>query len=144
MHGSFFETVKTPELITQSFSQVLEERLRQSGSEIDEATKQIFLAMFSEQNAFSKVRNVEKASVKLRFRVMTEVKAEGNILNARKYPEFRDNTLTFVVPCHDDNIHQQEIEKMLKAFGEKRFRALRVFLVKHHFNGHFLAFEAQL
>jgi len=48
----------------------------------------------------SKVRNVEKASVKLRFRILTEVKAEGNILNSIKYPAIKDNTMNFIVPMH--------------------------------------------
>jgi hypothetical protein len=144
VHGSFFETVKTPDLITESFAQVLEERLRESGSQIDEATKQMLLTIFSEQQAFSKARNVEKASVKLRFRVMTEVKAEGNVLNASKYPEFGDNTFTLAVPCHDDTHRAQETAKMREACGEEVFSTLRMFLVKHHFNGYFLVFETTL
>jgi len=75
VHGSFFETIQTSDLISQSFAQVLEERLQQSeleGHQIAEM-KRLLVTLFSEQAPFSKVRNVDKASVKLRFRIMTEV-----------------------------------------------------------------------
>lgn len=102
VYGSFFETISIDNLISQSFSQVLEERLRESGQEISEEFKQMLLSIFSQQDNFSKVRNVEKASVKLRFRIMTEVKAEGNILNSEKYPEIKDDTLNFMLPSHSE------------------------------------------
>jgi len=79
VYGSFFETISIENLISQSFSQVLEERLKESGKEISDELKETLLTVFSQQQNFSKVRNVEKASVKLRFRIMTEVKSEGNI-----------------------------------------------------------------
>ena len=110
VHGSFFETVKVRDLISQSFACVLDERLKESGAEISGSVKDILSSIFSEQENFSKVRNVEKASVKLRFRIMTEVKAEGNILNSKKYPEIGDDTLNFVLPCDTE-----EDEKILLA-----------------------------
>ena len=81
VHGSFFETISVKELISESFAQVLDEQLVES--DLPQDVKQTLETMFSEQANFSKVRNVENASVKLRFRVMTEVKSEGNILNPR-------------------------------------------------------------
>lgn len=110
VNGSFFETISVDNLINKSFSQVLDERLKESGAEISGSVKDILSSIFSEQENFSKVRNVEKASVKLRFRIMTEVKAEGNILNSKKYPEIGDDTLNFVLPCDTE-----EDEKILLA-----------------------------
>ncbi|MBI4546651.1 MAG: hypothetical protein HY707_01620, partial [Ignavibacteriae bacterium] len=101
VYGSFFETIRINDLISGSFSQVLEERLKESGININEEFQSVLLSIFSEQENFSKVRTVENASVKLRFRIMTEVKAEGNILNPKKYPEIADNTLNFILPCHN-------------------------------------------
>ncbi len=92
IHGSFFETIQSKDLISQSFSQVLNERLAENGIIITDEVKDLLTTMFSEQENFSKVRTVDKASVKLRFRILTEVKAEGNILNEKKYPEILDNT----------------------------------------------------
>lgn len=103
VYGSFFETTPVENLIGQSFSQVLDERLKESGREMSEEFKRSLISIFSQQQSFRKVRNVEKASVKLRFRIMTEVKAEGNVLNSEKYPEIKDDTLNFVLPCHDEN-----------------------------------------
>ena len=92
IYGSFFETIKIEELISQSFLQVLEERLKESGEIISDDLKKMLLSIFSQQENFSKVRTVDKASVKLRFRIMTEVKDEGNILNtkARNIPEHQN------------------------------------------------------
>jgi len=111
-HGSFFETVKLDDLISRSFEQVLEERLTKYDLKLERDTKSALIDMFSEQKSFSKVRNVDKASVKLRFRIMTEVKAEGNILNTNQYPEIKDNTINLIVPYNA----QKEREINLRRF----------------------------
>lgn len=144
VHGSFFETVEIENLISQSFSQVVEERIKQTGFEIDDKIKQSFLDLFSEQESFSKVRNVDLASVKLRFRIMTEVKSEGNILNSTKYPEILNNTLNLVLPYHTEQDKFLATQKMLFVFGEKELNKFRIFLLKHHFNGCFLIFQIDL
>lgn len=145
IHGSFFETVKSNDLLSQAFSQVLEERLHENEQEINQEIKDLLIDMFSEQSNFSKVRNVDKASVKLRFRVMTEVKAEGkaegNILNEKKYPEIKDNTLNFIVPCHNQTEEDMAKRKMALLYVESPFT---IFRLKHLLNGYFLVFQISL
>jgi len=141
VHGSFFETVKSDELISKSFSQVLEERLQHTQIEVNQEMKDLLTSIFSEQQSFSKVRNVDKASVKLRFRVMTEVKAEGNILNSQKYPEIADNTLNFIVPCHSEAEEEIILHRMRAVFSKDEITVLKIFKLKHHFNGFFLVFQ---
>ena len=145
VHGSFFETIQTSDLISQSFAQILEERLQQSeleGHQIAEM-KQLLVPLFSEQAPFSKVRNVDKASVKLRFRIMTEVTAEANILNSEKYPEICDNTINFVLPCHAESDSEIILQRMRSVFAEK-INTFKQFKLKHHFNGYFLVFQIHL
>jgi len=142
--GSFFETIKTDDLISQSFSQVLEERLKEEGAEITESVRNILKSVFSQQQNFSRVRNVEKASVKLRFRIMTEIKAEGNILNSIKYPEIADNTLNFLLPCDSKEAEETILKKAELSFGKKLLDSLATFKVKHYFNGHFIVFQTGL
>lgn len=142
--GSFFETISIESLISQSFSQVLEERLKESGREISEEFKKSLLSIFSQQENFSKVRNVEKASVKLRFRVMTEVKTEGNILNVKKYPEIKDDTLSLILPCHDERQEKDTYNKLDAVFQKRELRNFHIFKIKHHFNGYFLVLQAEL
>lgn len=144
VYGSFFETIRIEELISQSFSQVLEERLKESGEKISKEFKNILLSIFSQQENFSKVRNVEKASVKLRFRIMTEVKAEGNILNPKKYPEIKDNTLNFVLPCHNDDDGKNVLSKAEIVFGKSILKQFNIFKIKHHFNGYFLVLQTSI
>ncbi len=111
VHGSFFETVSKEELISQSFLQVLEERLNEKDIRVKSELKVLLTSLFSKQENFSKVRNVDKASVKLRFRIMTEIKAEGNILNPKKYPSILDNTINFIVPYHSETDRETVIKK---------------------------------
>lgn len=139
VHGSFFETIKVSELIAKSFTQVLRETMENSETKFDDETKAILETLFSEQTSFSRVRNVENASVKLRFRIMTEVKAEGNILNSTKYSEIADNTLNLILPSHDEDHDQLNLDKMNVVF--ENMDLFDIFHIKHHFNGNFLVFQ---
>jgi hypothetical protein len=131
-------------LISQSFLQVLNERLLESGLTVTQEIKDLLTTMFSEQANFSKVRTVDKASVKLRFRIMTEVKAEGNILNDKKYPEILDNTLNLVLPCHQEDERDKALQRMAAVFTESELNAFETIKLKHHFNGYFTVFQAKL
>jgi len=144
VYGSFFETISVENLISQSFSQVLEERLKESGEEISAELKQTLISILSQQQSFSRVRNVEKSSVKLRFRVMTEVKAEGNILNSKKYPEIKDDTLNFVLPCHNDEEENNILRKAEIVLGKTGLEQFNIFKIKHHFNGYFFVLQTSI
>ncbi|MFY9463051.1 MAG: hypothetical protein WAP52_02615, partial [Candidatus Sungiibacteriota bacterium] len=144
VYGSFFETIGVNDLISQSFRQVLVERLKESGQEISEELKQTLVSLLSQQHGFSKVRSVEKSSVTLRFRIMTEVKAEGNILNTKKYPEIKDNTLNFVLPCHDINQERSHMRRLEQVFSKRELQGFEIFKMKHHFNGYFLVLQTEL
>jgi hypothetical protein len=127
VHGSFFETVKTNSLISQSFEQVLEERLSEKGLSIGKSIKDLLVDIFSEQENFSKVRNVDKASVKLRFRIMTEVKAEGNILNTKKYPEIKGNTINLIVPRHTQKDEDLSLKRFASIYSESTIKQFDIF-----------------
>lgn len=144
-HGKFFETVPVSELISESFSQALEERLDEIGESMSESMREKLLDLFSEQQTFSKTRKVKDASVNLRFRIMTAVKAEGNILNSKQYHQIVHNTMNFAIPCHDENERIQQENKMRIAFDEMDckdlFYQMNIFDLQHHFNGNFLIFQ---
>ena len=137
VHGGFFETVKVEELIQKAFGQVLDERLEAEDHAISSELRDLMLRIFSTQDSFSKVRHVENASIKLRFRIMTEVKKEGNLFNSKIYPEICDNTLSFIVPNYpadciaERRIYlQQALSTSEYANGEER-------IISHPFNGDF-------
>lgn len=144
VHGSFFETIKIKELISQSFSQVLNERLTQSDLTITTEIKELLTTMFSEQENFSKVRTVDNASVKLRFRIMTEVKAQGNILNDTQYPEILGNTLNIIIPYHSEEDRILAHKRMNIVFTKQEFLAFKEIKLKHHFNGYFVVFQVTI
>lgn len=142
VHGSFFETIKVDELIGRSFAQILEEKFdRESISKED---RDRLGAIFSEQEDFSKVRSVDNASVKLRFRIMIEVKPEGNILNSGQYPDIVDDSLNFVVPYHSEEEKISIIEKIGFVVGGNDRKKFNIFSLKHPLNGWFVVFQAKL
>lgn len=144
VHGSFFETVTYNDLIGKSFGQVFEEMLEQSGLKVSDEIKALLSQVKSEQDNFSKVRDVEKSSVKLRFRIMTEVKAEGNILNDVKYPQILDNTFNLLIPKHSET-ELAEIERKFNIVFDKKDRtSISSFDIKHHFNGYFRVFQSKI
>ena len=147
-HGKFFETVPVSTLISESFGQALEERLDEFGTSLSAPMKQKLLHLFSEQETFSRTRSVDNASVRLRFRVMTEVKAGGNILNHNQYPQIDENTLNFAVPCHSEEEQKLHVDRMKVAFEQTNvsnlFSQIEIFTLQHHFNGPFLIFQTNL
>ena len=146
--ASFLRRVPVSTLISESFGQALEERLNELGTSLSASMKQKLLDLFSEQETFSRTRSVENASVRLRFRVMTEVKAGGNILNQNQYPRIDDNTLNFAVPCHNKAEQKLYIDSMKIAFEQMNisnlFSQIEIFTLQHHFNGPFLIFQTNL
>lgn len=142
VHGSFFETISAKELIRQSFKQVLDENL--AGKEISDEIRSQLEEVLSDQEDFSRVRNVDKASVKLRFRVMTEVKPEGNILNSNQYPEIKDNTLNLIVPFHSEDEKADVLQKLEFVMGGKAMKSINTFSLKHPLNGWFVVFQVNL
>jgi len=148
VHGSFFETVPASTLVASSFEQAMSERLAELGEELSDEVRRKLLVLFSEQETFSRTRSVQKASVRLRFRVMTEVMAQANILNPTQYPHILDDTLNFVAPCHTAADKQVHHDKLGIAFDEMGFAdlcpQLSFVILKHHLNGDFLVAQIAL
>ena len=142
VHGSFFETISTKELISQSFGQVLDEKL--AGTNVSDELKEQLRVIFSEQEDFSRVRNVNKASVKLRFRILTEVKPEGNILDSKQYPEILDDSINFFVPYYSEEEKANALEKMEIVMGKDAMKKFKTFSLKHPLNGWFIVFQENL
>lgn len=137
VHGSFFETVKVEKLIREAFGQVLEERLREEELELSPKLHQLLLRIFSRQESFSRVRQVDDASVSLRFRVMTQARKEGNILSSRSYPKIKDDTINLVIPRHSDDDIVERLKHLRQALSSSEIEQGDAFTIKHPFNGYF-------
>lgn len=144
VHGSFFETVKVDHLIQQAFNQVLEERLAENDEQLNDELHQLILNIFSRQDSFSKVRHVANASVKLRFRIMTEVKKEGNILSKQSYPMIKDNTINLVIPYHSPVEFTAARAYLQGALSPMKLSIGEAFIIKHPFNGEFYVWSFPL
>ena len=125
------------QLIQQAFGQVLDERLEEEDQAISSELHELMLRIFSRQDSFSKVRHVENASVKLRFRIMTEVKKEGNLLNSRSYPEIKDKTLNFVIPFHSSDDFAWRQKHLHSALSRSELATGVESVINHPFNGDF-------
>jgi hypothetical protein len=69
---------------------------------------------------------------------MTEVKAEGNILNPKKYPDILDDTINLMIPCHSEQEEVTTVKRFSAVFDLSQFKH---FKIKHHLNGYFLVFQ---
>ncbi len=144
VHGSFFETVSVDKLITSSFGQVLSEGLEENNALDSTDVSDILDNVTLSQSHFSKSRLVKDASVKLRFRVMTEAANEGNILNPQLYPEVKDNTLSLVAPA-DSPAATEKIKRHLQmAISQCELSKGEEFTVTHPFNGDFFVLSYSL
>ncbi len=144
VHGSFFETVRVEELIRKAFAQVLDERLEAEDYKISAELHELMQRIFSTQESFSRVRDVDRATVKLRFRIMTEAKKEGNVFNSTLYPEIRDNTLNFILPNHPAKEIAQRKRYLRQALSIAELADGREFTVTHPFNGKFFVLSYAL
>ena len=90
--GAFFETMPPNEVLAAAFDQVAAASM--SGDmEVSELTKRFDVR----QANFAGTRQVEGASISVRFRVMTQAAPAANLLSDNQYPMISDNTLTMLV-----------------------------------------------
>ena len=142
VHGSFFATVEEPDLVSDAFRQVMEEAILR-GKTISPKAKKELLSAMTERDVFAATRQVKKASVSLRFRVMTEVRSEANIM---RYDEILDNTLNFIVPMHGKTkkaiaTQESKIIDAAQTTDILNYPNVRQFRIKHPFNGWFWALQ---
>lgn len=133
VHGSFFETVSVTRLIGES--------LRQALKSVNISLPEALITALSKQEIYSKSRKVDKSSVSLRFRIMTETRPEANILG--NYPEIKDNTLNLVLPLHDDSVDEETVRSAIESVGITD-PSIRCFNIKHVFNGPFLVSSVKI
>ena len=141
LHGSFFETIPIAQLIRESLDQVFSEAFAESGEELSEEVRELLLRHLDKQRYFRQVRKVEKSSVNLRFRVMTEAKREGNILNGELYPQIVDDSLNLILPLHREEEKKVAMGAVERVFGKD---LLENFVIQHPFNGKFVVFQKKM
>lgn len=141
VHGSFFETVPSNSILSDAFRQVIDETISdtQKYTDVDlehtgidlENVKSKILDLDWKQNHFSSTRKIKKSAISLRFRVMSQVVKEANLLSSSQYPNILDNTLNFVLLLtkipNDTNIEEKEsnhIDLLSKAFTRKSLQTI--------------------
>jgi hypothetical protein len=134
--GAFFETVPAQEVLVRT---LFPDRFKQ----VTQSDADLLQKLFTKPISFC-----SDLGLKINVEMSVDILPEGNILNPAKYPEIADNTLNFVVPSHEQKEDDLHIQRMETAFGERKasslFKQLRIFTIKHHFNGPFLVFQTNL
>ncbi|MCH9666019.1 MAG: hypothetical protein K0U41_09275 [Gammaproteobacteria bacterium] len=144
VHGDFFCTIPVERLIQESFGEALNSRLKEMDLEMSADKKLEFVSLFSQRHIFSSVRTVEKASVKLRFRVMSEARQEANILNDSKYPLILDDSANLILPLTNVKTRDHYVSIMEQVFSKEEYKQLKVTVLKHLIDGEFLLFQKQI
>ncbi|MDE0093714.1 MAG: hypothetical protein OXO49_04320 [Gammaproteobacteria bacterium] len=121
VHGAFFETVASSELIRRAFQLILQDFCK---IELDQGT----LIRQPRQEDFAQTRSIESSAVKIRFRIMTEVDARANLLRESCYPLITDNTLSLIMPLSKNSKVESTsslVEPHLFPFDIRPFELLR-------------------
>ncbi|GAB1471498.1 hypothetical protein MASR2M66_23760 [Chloroflexota bacterium] len=140
VHGSFFETVPAEELVSEVYSQILDEGV----NEFTESEKEAIKKALPLQKIFSRTIGFEKSSVTLQYQLEFEVKPDANILSPKQYPEILDDTLNLICPFHSEDEKEELISNVASVVGLEQLEKLNVFPIKHPLNGWFLVFQTRL
>lgn len=142
-HGSFFETASSNSTLQSAFEQVIDAAISDTQQYLDidfEGAKDTILKLDWKQSHFSSVRRTEISAISVRFRVMSEVVKEANLLNSSQYPCIKDNTLNFVLPLtknpNSDDIEaaiSNHVELLSGAFENKILpNEIEHFVINHN------------
>ena len=98
VHGRFFETANTEEVVRLALGQILTDCL--DGKERDDRPELMeSLSRALAQEVLSpQFRRVTNASVAFRLEVEADIIEKANILNSDYFPAIRDDTINFVIP----------------------------------------------
>lgn len=138
VHGSFFETIPVNRLIREAFLKVMMD----ANPDISAAELEHLSDLQLGQDMFSQVRRINDASVKIRFRIMTEVESKANILNSKIYPEIRPNTLNLCIPYSTIAERSSVVKRFGIVFGDMdHIRTLN--LAHRESNDRFVLFQVR-
>lgn len=142
-HGSFFETASSNSTLQSAFEQVIDAAISDTQQFLDidfVGAKDTILKLDWKQSHFSSVRRTERSAISVRFRVMSEVVKEANLLSSAQYPCIKDNTLNFVLPLtknsNDDDVEtakSNHMELLSGVFGNKKLpNEITSFVMNHN------------
>ncbi len=154
VEGSFFETLPKDQLLAQVWEQVLEA----GGVAPADRPHIVELLASLEQGEIARTREIEKASIKPRLRLMAEVHPDAKL---HSYPEIKPRTMNLVIKREskfDDKWLQREFERegakvqVVRQGGEKVFLLrtdedeleIRYLVILHKRNGEHIVLQYNL
>lgn len=119
VQGTFFETLPTPDLLTELWGQLLTQA--NVPSELQQAVVKYLTHL--ERADVAQTRQLERASVKPRLRIMSEIHAEGN---PHTYPETLPRSVNLVLKPPDDVSSNDLCDWLVEQMGLEGVQASSV------------------
>ena len=156
VQGTFFETIPNQELLKSLWKDLL----KQAGVPAEQHMEILDYLAKLERNEVAKSRRIERAAIKPRLRIMSEVVADAN---PHKYQEIRERTVNLILKAPSEGGRESLERWILHCFGTDNLLAkpvsddvfvvsddsgcqvnCRIAWVEHKLNGLHLAVQVRL
>ena len=156
VQGTFFETIPNQELLKSLWKDLL----KQAGVPAEQHMEILDYLAKLERNEVAKSRRIERAAIKPRLRIMSEVVADAN---PHKYQEIRERTVNLILKAPSEGGRESLERWILHCFSTDNLPAkpvsddvfvvsddsgcqvnCRIAWVEHKLNGLHLVFQVQL
>ena len=156
VQGTFFETIPNQELLKSLWKDLL----KQAGVPAEQHMEILDYLAKLERNEVAKSRRIERAAIKPRLRIMSEVVADAN---PHKYQEIRERTVNLILKAPSEGGRESLERWILHCFSTDNLLAkpvsddvfvvsddsgcqvnCRIAWVEHKLNGLHLVFQVQL
>ncbi|MCY4465508.1 MAG: hypothetical protein OXE46_08225 [Chloroflexi bacterium] len=143
VHGSFFATVTSEQLVRDTLRQVIYDSADSAFSVSADALNK--LADLLAVECFSdRLRSVHNATVSLRLAICAEVEERANILNANYFPEIRNDTISLVLPVSSAKDLAKRKRHLRQALSSIELEQGAESTITHPFNGNFFVLSYSL
>jgi hypothetical protein len=137
--GAFFETLPKESLFYEMLLHVFRRHIQQKSMSTSKETLEKVeeaLRCIDDQTIIASSQEIERASVRPRFRVMAEVHSEGNP-HSLCYPQIKESSFNLILQSTDET---QELRKHLINSTPN----IESFVIKHKRNGDHIVFQYEI
>ncbi len=144
IHGNFFETANTEEVVQFVLGQVFADCLIEDERSIRPEHLDSLSRALAHEVLSNQYRSVKNASVAFRLQVEADVIEKTNILNPDYFPAIRDDTISFIIPYSMDIDFRQRRRYLKSLLTQEEWTAGRKMVITHPFNGDFFVLSYAL
>ncbi len=144
VHGSFFETVKTEQVVRLALVQALSDCMGEDKRAISPELMDLLSRAMAQEVISQQFRRVKNASVAFRLEVDTDVIKKANILDPDYFPAIRDDTINLIIPYGMDEEFRERRRHLKSVLTKEEWAAARKLIIKHPMNGDFFVLSYAL